>query len=228
VGRSMSAIQLGLAAPTNEQIAKYKNDYENWREEIRKKLQHLAEYFSDIDDSTLLHIELINSGGAPATNVIFEIDASGFELDAPDHVDALTGRAETLPFSLPRAPSPPKSMWDGLAEEHGLVRRHFEMPAAEPHDRHKFYWRPDRPDSPTQHWRRESDEFRHQLDPERFSIRLRPIEGSNRGQLKVRVSAANMVQPVSLEAPIRIERVEVSFDTGCEALRTKLHLGSST
>jgi hypothetical protein len=213
-------INVGL---TDAQIQEYRRDYEKWRVRLREAITNLSTYFAAVDNSTLIEIRLRNTGAAPAVNLIVEIVADGVELDTPDISDNLA--KGTLPsFSVPLPPKPPKNWFDSASHLFRPPPSYDFLGSSQikQHSRHEFYWRPERPEMPTGSWRQESDEFRHQLDAHSFHARLRPIERLSRGRVVVRVSAANLVQPVVLEVPVSIQRVAVGFAEGVAAMRARL------
>jgi hypothetical protein len=209
--QSGSPIYMGSLDFISEQrLSRYRQEYEKWQSEIRHALSEIPKYLQKIDQHMVVQIDLSNNGGASAERVIVEFEADGFFLYPPACRQPITGSQDWPKIKLPKAPELPRSISEdilgtsGRSIFDGLLPPNISLP-----DRHKFYWRPDRPNRPVKSWRFESDEFRHKLDPEVFVVRIVPNKGLTRGILTIRVSAANQAQPTKLELPIFIKHVLV-------------------
>lgn len=189
-------------APTSNEIDHYRQEYAAWEERLR---EFLARYPSALEQHTRrtgLVLLLENTGGAPATNLVIELEAHvGIVFDPPaaDEADTWKARDDSRP-SMP--PDHPRGKWipAGLSvpfaileaaqqaelSVQGIVDRLtatralpinrpmdiFIPPLPEPRDRHAFYWKPRKPRQARDTWVLECAEFRHQVHPESLRVSI--------------------------------------------------------
>lgn len=216
--------------PRKEEIQEYKEVlYPKWLKGVETFIQSLPSIFEARTRHFEVDIVITNTGSRPAENVLVKIAAQGGLLlsSIPDN--------EQTPESLyfPSPPSAPKGKWvqrnigfgamlDNLNTIYGLsnglptrsINRDFlnTLPRSfvpEPKDRHAFYWKPRRPSDDTTFWTFECAEFRHQIEPEVFHLRITiPETTITSGALSCHLTASNLPTPASFTLPIKIEYVE--------------------
>ncbi|MCJ2059526.1 hypothetical protein MKL09_23670 [Methylobacterium sp. J-048] len=214
--------------PSDIDVSHYNTRHERWREGIEKSLRSYHTYLNNKEAKAHVHFELINSGSTPADDL-----AISFVCKSGVCLDLVREFREENNGGLTSPPKPPSGVY---APEGGMGASIFDavrsignsdafqgsgLPAiplykslagSSTRDPYGFYFHP-RHDEPSAEWELRCEQFRHQLDPENFDWRvLMESDGSEmvRGVIRVRVSAANIPSPVTLNVPVQIRRRRVS------------------
>jgi hypothetical protein len=215
-------------APTQQQIGRYRQEYEGWLATGREKFERLASVLNAQHRLLKLRILLSNTGIRPADEVLLELSVHGNARICAAAVgdEAIPGVLKTiqqLPATvvLPEPPAPPQNnmLFDvrggGLDIPHvlrpyGMDPSNFRL-APFNRDRHEFYRREDSDElgSPASFT---CEEFRHQRAPEAFNLWLfaSPQPETVKARLHVRASARNMSAAVERHVPIEIKSVPQS------------------
>ena len=219
--------------PSEHKIKKYQDeDYPNWITKLKHYFKLLPSNLESPNRHIDLSIYISNIGRVPSKNTHLEFKCRGDILLTPPQKDDDKNKGKDLTqFPLPplapegniviknEVPSLgiPKSY---LAMQEHLKRTTPAYVAFLPeeirplpfsltelqHDRYAFYWKDSRPSTYTDHRTFTCDEFRHQVEPESFSLPLfvPPTETIENCSLEVRVTAANLPEPFKVHFPIKI------------------------
>ena len=200
---------------TQEDIAKYNEDYNKWIDDCYEILAGLHESLNKLEDIWIICTTLVNIGGSPATSVSvsFEAVSKNFglmELPSEDEdIDAKIAPELKMPPHAPRGNwvTDSKMPYDfiGLGRAMGHLTSVTHEPLfrdfshlSKTRDQNSFYWKDGRPGSPSIRVEFECEQWRHQGEPESFELRLvvPPRQGSFRGAVQASVHAANLREPV--------------------------------
>ena len=247
---TLETLNSEFVAPEDVAIQEYtRKRYPEWVDRVAKFLKGLNRRLEYADRVLSTRIHIANTGSAPGTNVVVEIDCTPCASLLPPSKSDDSWLAK--PVTAPSAPSPPKGEWrrklSQAEQAMSALKFNFKLahrdradftPAfpdlgklnvREDRDRHGFYWKPDRPSQPSCSWALECDEFRHQVEPEAFEIDLfvEPAEvRPSSGCVSIRVTASNLAAPVSVQLPLSIKYTE--GDTMEEARRLLALTADST
>ena len=208
---------------TIEDIEKYNKAYSEWKIKLHSALEEStnAKAVRSMFD---MQFQLQNTGNAPAEDVLVEVEMTGGLL-------LLTKDAAKLPWgygkvNLPAVPKPPQKTFNTFATltQSPIFRDRLDYladmmpkPVKEPDE---FYYEPDCPHGPEKTWKFSCVEFRHQLAPEIFNLRVLIPESGLDGELKatVHVYARQLAKPISKTVYIRPVVGEESFDKRLEEI----------
>jgi hypothetical protein len=215
----------GWQPPTAEEIQAYRTRYAGWIETLRERIKGNGQLLGLTHRVRKVHLLLGNTGSRPADEVLLELAAHGgvtFLAGVGDEIPHLIRQVNQFEreAQLPAPPVPPRGEY--LHEritrnsqlsffgERGLGRNIMGdlssvVPKFSQQDRHEYYRREDA-DDPATIATFGCQEFRHQRDPQRFSLWLIvPAQAEPvRGRLHVRVSARNMANLQELHIPIDV------------------------
>ena len=231
---SNSAAALGLnprefRAASEQDIAQYKEDqYPAWLERCREKLSEAHLFFSYIEQSLTLDVELCNQGTRPADDLQITISTLGGLSVMPDPAtEADEDEATDVPsFDLPPPPEAPQGKWVTIDPFESIFGRKFGgiNPFASPYlgptlqnvlrenqrDPNHFYYR-NRPSEPVASYSLTCKQFRHAGPPEVFCLLVRPdcenvkaLEGKN-ALLEVACNASNLSDFDSLRLSLKLK-----------------------
>lgn len=213
--------------PTEAAIKQYtEEDYPKWLKSLARHFK--AEVAHRAEGTRILKLKAVlqNLGTKPAENVVLDIRALGGIKLSPKSFGPPTKTAK-----MPSAPTPPTGEWVAHSphlsslydsSRYAVGRDHLlglglnplagNLPVIPARDRYEFYWSPDAPSALEEKWRLECAEFRHQIDPRSFSIRIFVPDGCRVGPkaIEVRASASNMPAPLIAVLPVQIETSRVS------------------
>lgn len=207
--------------PSQQEILRYQNEkYPEWAAEMKEFIKLLP---SKLEKRCFeFHIHICNVGRVPAENVLVEFRALGGLLIAPPSKDGDEGQNIKLAFPLP--PPPPKGTWKRsaifgssrvLGEVNAMpsnlwMKDLLNIPGKVSRDRNAFYFKHDRPVKCVDEIVYECHEFRHQMEPEVFRLKLAvpPSPRIFKGAISCRVSAKNIWEPYKLITSIKINNVK--------------------
>lgn len=201
--------------PSEEKIRAYKEEeYPEWLNKIKSFYASFENVLEAPCRQATIFFVLKNSGIIPAENVRVKFRALGGGLFIPPQENIEYNILKNFPIP----PSPP----EGELVSRGIRPSEFrKIPTYSPlpesltriarnKDRNAFYWKNGKPDNYENSWVFECDEFRHQLEPETFTIRLFVPKESDisGGAIECIVSASNLPEPFKLILPIKIEYIK--------------------
>jgi hypothetical protein len=218
-------------SPTQEEIAGYKQGYEEWIEKARGRFERLANKLNARSRIIPLRLHLRNTGSQPADEVLLECmsyDGLRFcasvddELQGPIELFRKLDRAVVLR----QPPTAPKGEFvlAAFADSQQLGPRAMTFDADDRlrghpqlntpifnRDRHLFYRRED-DENPTVNCSFSCIELRHQSYPQIFFLWVigPAMHGTMRTRLYFRVSARNVARPCELHVPLIVENREHS------------------
>ena len=204
----------GLIPPDNV-IQNYQNkEYPEWIQSLKKYLENIHRYLMDQNNLIEFDLLLMNKGFSHANSTILEILANG---------NIVLVSEKPVGPNIPIPPKPPLKYIQDLARSPGLNvnLRSFLPPSLGPsrqRDPYKFYWYSEKPTGPQEKWKFSCKEFRHQQEPERFTIRVqtKPDSHKRSGLIIFKVSASNLPNIASSQIQIKIKVAETIGNTlGC-------------
>ena len=202
--------------PSDKEIDKYqKEEYPNWLKQVDNFIRTLPNKLEMQSRQTSFSMEISNIGNFPAENVIFNFKALGGILftspeDAECHKNEIKlpqppqlpmGQRKSIISSL-SLPFNMQSFWGGKGDLHL-----FKSQAFRKRDKNGIYWKNEEPNSRTNSWIFECDEFRHRLDPESFKLPIIiPPEYNipHNGAIECQISAKNLPEPERYKLPVKI------------------------
>ena len=236
---TIPAVALGLSRrefrPASEtDIAQYKEDqYPAWQERCRQKLSEAHLFFSHIEQSLTLDVELCNQGTRPADDLQITFSIVGGLSVMPDPASEAEEADEdeardVQSFDLPPPPEAPQGKWVTIDPFGSMLGRNYGAidPFAPPYlgttlqdvlrenqrDPNLFYYR-NRPSEPVASYSLTCKQFRHAGPPEIFSLLVRPdrenveaLDGKN-ALLEVVCNASNLsdFDPLKLSLKLKVE-----------------------
>ena len=233
---------------SDEQIKKYADNYDEWLAKCRTFFEDFNETLNRTQIAPGFFSIINNIGTRPAKDALVEISVSdGIQLCVPFNRDEDDKRVTPL---LPKPPSPPDGQWvsalfgvDGEARriavmDLGLSRdllraginqpRIFSPPLPDisrpkPRDLNGFFYKPDRPTSPTKTVTLECAQWRHSVGPEEFYAEFVVVPrdlGEFKGAVTARVHAENLSGIAEKTIGVRIRRSSAScFSSARKLLR---------
>ena len=193
----------GDLSPSQESIQKYQNkDYPTWIHDLNdyfKTLHDKLAFQKSANEFTLL---ISNDGHAPGKGVVLEIKSHG---------DVVLMPPEEVPINIPIPPKPP--VWKSPLDVLGMGNFSNSIPKLtrkREKDPFEFYWTQSPPTEPMDRWTLTCEEFRHQVDPKEFRIRvnLKSYLRRESGMISFRVSASNLRNPIKSHIKIKITESE--------------------
>jgi hypothetical protein len=187
--------------PAPDEVEQYRQDYAAWEERLREFLSRYPRVLEQATRRTGLVLTLENAGGAPAANLVVELEAQDGILFDPPRADEAKTRKARGDAGLRMPPSPPRGKWvhagvvgqlgfldaarqaelsvQGIVQRLGTPMFPDHLPPdifiprmPEPRDRHAFYWKRGKPSQLADTWALECGEFRHQVHAESLEVSL--------------------------------------------------------
>lgn len=221
--------------PSEAEIKKYQcEEYPKWLKGVEAYFRNLAENLVMHNRTSFITFCVNNFGSAAAENALIEFYALGdiLLIRKPDNEET-EEIFEKMRF--PNPPVAPKGYWKSqpmsILENFMQYQQGFSidpivkplimptMPTFEMRDKNEIYWKPSKPEKPTNYWCFECEEFRHQMESEYLFI---GIDTGNyekeiyEGAVRCVVSAKNLAKPV--EHIVRIKAKLVRMDTKKETI----------
>lgn len=219
---------------TDTEIRRYiDTEYPKWLEDIEESLTHLHLRLEHQQRTELVCVQLENYGTQPARDALITFAADGdlFIMPPQPKKDDQAAAADARQL-LPKPPKAPKGVWSHgvghLVDLYSMSQRYADMlrpqypeiPSILPHlnrerDANEFFHKK-RPMMPVQEYELECAQWRHS-DARTFRCQLHvPATAAEaRGVLAVTVQAENLIDPVTIRLPTRLQRVQ--RDTAAEA-----------
>ncbi len=192
-------------------FAEYRDDYQEWELELRRRIESLPGYFNTLTPPTVLTLRLTNEGVSSADHVVVDISTGGNICLANQAPIKNTPQNASSIFRKPPA-------FQNVAPLHALPSNAARSLGAEPvfpisvpTPKREFRWSAIDGDRFSQHIQGECDDFRHVLDPHIKELQIEGFPGDTdrlAGALRIRISARNVAMPVESLVPIRMQ---VSF-----------------
>ncbi|MHB8545052.1 MAG: hypothetical protein ACYC9S_13780, partial [Leptospirales bacterium] len=208
---------LRFLSPSQESIQKYQTkDYPTWIHDLNdyfKTLHDKLAFQKSTNEFTLL---IRNDGHSPGKGVVLEIKSHG---------DVVLMPPEEVTVNIPIPPKPPvwKSPFDvlGMGNFSNSISQLSRKKGKDPFE---FYWTQSPPTEPMDKWTLTCEEFRHQVDPKEFRIRvnLKPCTRRESGMISFRVSASNIRVPIESHIDIKVTESEGDTFNVAEAQLKKL------
>lgn len=207
----MGAGHRKLVIPTRDDINKYHQQYDSWKNNCCSVLKTSHEAIKNAASTFKASFELENNGNAPAEDVLVRIQTFGGVLLMPQGEDDASLPWGHVSLNLPKAPEPPKREYIDFAPKI-TPHRLFDAlrPILPPHTPppkkvDTFYWEPSSPNVPVDTWEYSCIEFRHQLSPKLFDLDLLIPESGIGKDLKIEVSvyARQLPKPILKTIGIR-------------------------
>lgn len=230
--------KLDYILPSEDEVRRFEEEeHPAWIQRLESFLDGLGPRLGYPSRCTCVSVSIDNSGSSPALSAVVEfITTPGLLLDAPEKEDRPVDDVSAI--SAPTPPAPPKGTWKPKLTAFEEVAKnlsqsallggggfgpgmlsHLRDPILPPtfdikrdRDPHAFFWKPNRPSVPEDHWQFECAEFRHRVEPEWFEVRLLvdtdPDNAVTSACLTVRVTASNLPEPTVMKLPIRVEYTE--------------------
>lgn len=211
-------------------------DYPAWLAECEKRLREIHLFLSLKDGWPKANFVANNCGTRPARDTLVSIVALGNiaimpsssepgENDDTDDEDENEGPASPAGY-LRLPPTPPRGRWEvrSLVDPFRASRawqfdRSFVEPPytqallnrlAKEHDPNAFYWKPEKPETPSERLTLSCEQWRHGIGDEAFEIEIwhKPNEPEVTGALEFSIHADNLTDPMKLTVPVRISIIE--------------------
>jgi hypothetical protein len=237
----IGAIGGSFKPATEGQISEYQNKlYPEWLSKCESNLRSIHTNFKTTWPE--VQINLCNEGSRPAEDALIEITAGGNFLISPANKEEESGEEAKKIIALPNAPSPPKGEWKKPAAIGDAIKalRITQGPAFDTdilrytppffpkaRDPNAFYYKPERPNSPVQRISLTCEQWRHQVEPEEFTVVVyRGVPGVINGSLKIEVHASNLTTPFTTTIPLQISVKEKSVLDSAQTLIDNLKISS--
>lgn len=213
-----------------EEIATYvEASYPQWIEECEDRLRRVHLGLAWQEGFPALDFAIENLGSRPAEDAIVTFEAMGaFSLSAPNDNEQGDMSRNLV---LPKPPEPPRgkrrekpSLFGNLLDYESAralqVREMARMPPVQTTDPNAFYWYPARPNNPQAAINLQCRQWRHQVDPEVFTIvaTFPRTPGTIKGAIRVNVHAANLTKPFSATFPVIFEIADADSLSEADAL----------
>jgi len=215
-------------SPDEKVIKEYQEvKYPQWLDSLKHYFTTLHLKLGQPEREVVINFELANLGNVPAENIVIEFEALGglyFKLPSVEE-DEESCSSDGVP-DPPAVPEGKLIRRDdfgilSMDVQKGLIRA--ISPRLEfPHifnkpfirDRNKFYWKDEKPCMPSKQWSFICDEFRHQVGPEKFEMKLiiPPKTNIEKACVRCFITAKNLPQPVEYMLPIKVHYVKADIE----------------
>lgn len=224
----------------DEEIDQYSNrDYPKWVRECREVLTNLYEELQIEAGEPEFTFAISNVGNRPGNSALVNIEAKGsLRIFVAEYIPD-TESPHSMDSALPSPPTPPIGRWSSFQHElrrsmtlPNLLRDPFRIPSILPladkrRDPNAFFYKPNRPTTPSDSITLECEQWRHSTGSEHFSglISIASTAEEIRGALVCQVHAENLSKPVCKLIPVRIAITRTSSEGHAKDLVEKLRFG---
>ncbi len=213
---------------TDQQISKYRSDYQNWLKTCTSFFRTLHGKLNSWHATPEFEFSITNIGTRPANDTLVTFRAKGglhimpppYRRNVGDDADADDGKK----IALPAPPEAPRGHWEfvaadflssltGLERHAALFKKGRLMDAValrdfypEQRDPNGFYYKPQRPSAPGEDFSLECQQWRHGLEPESFLGQIHFAENVNQvsGAIECWIHAENISAPLIKTIPVSI------------------------
>ena len=220
-----------------EEIDQYSNrDYPKWVRECREALSNLHEQLQIEAGEPEFTFAISNVGNRPGNSALVNIVTKGnLEIYVEEYVPEREQSHVVEPV-LPSPPTPPAGHWSSFRDEirrarawPNLLQDPVRLPSLLPpadrrRDPNAFYYKPNRPTTPSDSITLECEQWRHSIGAQHFSglISIAPTAEEIQGALVCQVHAENLSKPVEKLIPVSITVTRASSEEHAKDLVEKL------
>lgn len=227
---------------TDEEIDQYTNrDYPKWVSECRTVLSNLHKRLQNEAGEPEFTFAISNVGNRPGNSALLNIVAKGNLEIYVEEYKPDTEQSPSIESVLPSPPTPPVGRWNSIYDKLGLslalpniLQDPFRpalppSPADTSRDPNAFYYKPNRPTTPSGSITLECEQWRHSTGAQHFSglTSIAPNAEEVRGALICQIHAENLSIPVEKLIPVRITTTRASTEEYAVNLVEKLEFGPS-
>ena len=217
---------------STEEIEQYTHHYRDWVEDCETRLSNLHDALRIREGQPSFQFAIRNKGSRPGKDALVEINAKGNLKIAPpawkDDEEADSGGESGLTLTPP--PKAPRGRSNSLQT---IVRRLSSLAYAYPlpivptylppsdppgRDQNAFYYKPNRPSSPTRSFSLECQQWRHETADEYFDVDLFVDNCATEvtGAVECVVHAQNLSSPVTMLVGVNIRLTSANtYDHAC-------------
>ena len=217
---------------SREKIEQYSDDYRDWVEGCETTLSNLHEALQIREGQPSFRFVIRNQGSRPGKDALVEIKAKGNLLTSPpawkDDEESDSGGESGLTLNPP--PKAPRRRSNSLRT---IVSRLSSLAYANPLplaptysppfdapgiDQNAFYYKPNRPSSPTRSFSLECQQWRHGTADEYFDVELFVDNCASEvtGAVECVVHAQNLSSPVTMLVGVNIRLTSANtYDHAC-------------
>lgn len=227
------------------EISTYREkSYPDWLEECRKYFSELAGRITFLKFCPTLRVRVQNIGTQPATNTLVRFSSSSMVFLPSEPGTPLLKLAHTdqeiaaaLP-PLPDRPKAPRGYWktsrfsdltplfsgplSPAFDPSRNVRDYSELLSKRDPDR--FYWKDDKPITPSNNMAMTCGNWRHGVDEQFFQFRLFPRVSTDNiyDEMVCRIHADNLTESITISCPVLVENTPHSTKDIAEYLLNSL------
>lgn len=233
VGEKILGLKYSYTPASDEEIARYiEEEYPRWIEDCEEYLSSLHDLLQRQIEQPWFTFAIANEGNRPGSDTLINLIAEGeLEICAPPYQDDADEGDVKIEVGLPAPPQPPRGRWSptspslrgltgalsALANPGSGINRLLHpnrerlslspnLDLKERRDPNAFYYKPNRPTTPTDSYSLECEQWRHGTKEEHFSgqlfFALDKLKIS--GALVCEVHAENLPSPVRMAVPVEI------------------------